>query len=139
MIKTAIKIVTAEFSNKYDLNGLPYIFHLHRVASHFKENETLQTIAYLHDLFEDCDDWDYKRLYKLIPNATVCDAVEVLTKKIDYESYIKSVAKNEYARQVKIADLKDNMDITRFRKQLSDKDIERLKKYHKAYLYLSAY
>ena len=39
---------------------------------------------------------------------------------------------------VKIADLKDNMDITRL-KEITYKDIERLKKYHRTWIELNEF
>lgn len=49
---------------------------------------------------------------------------------------IKAISFNEDARLVKLADLKDNSDITRL-KGLRKKDLERMEKYHRSYIYLS--
>lgn len=50
----------------------------------------------------------------------------------NYFDFIQRSKANTIGHRVKIADLKDNMDITRLN-ELTDKDIERLKKYHQAY------
>ena len=54
----------------------------------------------------------------------------------DYFDFIQRCKVNPIGCRVKIVDLKDNMDITRL-KELTEKDIERLKKYHKAYKMLN--
>ena len=46
--------------------------------------------------------------------------------------YIEQVNKNEIARNVKIADLKHNMDLSRLN-NITDKDLKRVEKYKKAY------
>lgn len=51
-------------------------------------------------------------------------------------TYIKNIAGDPDAKAIKLADLKDNMDTTRLKK-LRKKDIDRMEKYHKAYVYLS--
>ena len=50
--------------------------------------------------------------------------------------YLNRVKSNELALKVKISDLEDNMDIKRLN-ILTDKDCERLKKYHKAWIELT--
>ena len=49
-----------------------------------------------------------------------------------YDHFIDRILPNPIARAVKIADLRSNMDITRL-PQLTDEDLQRLSKYHKAY------
>lgn len=135
---TAAKIVQESFANKTDLAGEPYVRHLYIVADPFFKDDTLCCIALLHDLLEGCPEWTYERLLELFPEE-VCEAVRVLTKQKEepYEDYIKRVSQNEKATKVKIEDLKHNMDITRYKKQLTEKDLARLVKYHNAYLYLN--
>lgn len=64
--------------------------------------------------------------------------MDVLThrKGVPYDDYIKMVAFNLDAVKVKLADLKDNSDITRL-KGLSKKDFDRMEKYHRSFIYLS--
>lgn len=137
MIEKAYKIAMEAFDGKVDRAGEPYIFHLSRVANSFADNEYLYTVAILHDLFEDCPEWNFDRLLTEFP-AIVCIAVQALTKEKgeNYDSYICRVASNDAARAVKLADLRDNMNLCRLKKELTDSDLTRVKKYHKAYLYL---
>lgn len=53
----------------------------------------------------------------------------------DYETYIYEVTKNPIARKVKLADIEDNINVLRL-SLIEDKDLQRIKKYHKAYNYL---
>lgn len=138
MVEKAYSIITQAFADKFDKAGEPYIFHLQRVAQPFAEDEYLFVIALLHDLLEDCEEWDYERLIEEFP-VGICNAVRDLTKKNgeDYDKYLERVASNDFARKVKLADLKDNMNLTRLKRKLREKDLERVTKYHKAYLLLS--
>ena len=136
MLQEALKIINLEFKDKTDKGGKPYIGHLLRVANTIAENggnERLQTIALLHDLLEDTH-YTKEDLLKIFTEEVV-KVVDILTKKggQSYEEYLSIVQSSEEAMHVKIADLKDNMDVTRLT-ELTEKDIERLKKYHKAWL-----
>lgn len=138
MIEKAYRIILEAFSEKTDKAGEPYIFHLKRVAAQFSEDEYLFVIALLHDLLEDCPEWDYEKLIEEFP-VGICNAVKDLTKKEgeSYEDYLGRVSANNLARQVKLSDLKDNMNLTRFRRELTENDLARVRKYHNAYLRLS--
>lgn len=144
MKQIALNIIETAFAGKKDKAGKPYIDHLKRVAEnakiYFKGNdyyEQLEVIGLLHDIIEDCPEWTKQHLNAIFKDALIIDAVERLTKKpeLNYEQYIKNIQNNRYARAVKLADLKDNMDLTRL-SELTEKDIERTKKYHKSYIYL---
>lgn len=144
MKKIALNIAETAFAGKKDLAGKPYIEHLKRVSENAKNYfkgedyyEQLEVIALLHDLLEDCPQWSKQHLQAIFKDILIIDAIERLTKKpeANYEQYIQNIANNRYARAVKLADLKDNMDTTRL-SELTEKDIERLKKYHKSYIYL---
>ena len=65
----------------------------------------------------------------------IIDALRCVTKLSDnepYDEFIERVKTNPLAVAVKINDLTDNMDVRRY-KELSDRDVKRLKKYLKAY------
>lgn len=143
----ALDIIEKAFANKIDKAGKPYIEHLKRVAdnakNYFEETDKLddlETIALLHDLLEDCQDWTIEHLRAIFESSQIVNAVDILTKKhnLIYDQYIKNIAINKFSRAVKLADLKDNMDLTRL-SVLTDEDIERVKKYHKSYIYLLKY
>lgn len=135
----AIAIAAKGFQDRQDKAGEPYMLHCLRVMNnlHTRDKE-LQSIAILHDCVEDgvCTIDELMHEHKF--SFRVLSAVDLLThrKGVSYEDYIKGIAGNEDARLVKIADLKDNSDISRL-KGLSKKDFDRIEKYHKAYTYLS--
>ena len=139
----AYNIVKEEFIDKVDLNNEPYTKHLQRVASasyhsfsrHYDPD--LYTIGMLHDLVEDTD-WTILQV-KEVFGEVVSNAIEALTRleEESYMDYIKRISLNSLAVFVKLEDLKDNMDLTRFKTKLSKSDVRRFEKYHKAYLYLT--
>lgn len=126
----AENLVKRLFNQKVDLAGKPYINHLRFV----KDNvETLEEkiIALLHDTLEDTD-INYKFLVACF-GANVAQSVSILTKEKgeDYFDYIRKIKGHYMVSNVKIADLKHNMDLSRLEK-IEDKDRERVKKYEKA-------
>jgi (p)ppGpp synthase/HD superfamily hydrolase len=137
MIETAKLITEKAFKGKTDKAGAPYFEHLERVKNAMEErysrDHELLCIAYLHDLLEDCPEWNEKSLRVFFTDRIV-DAVVVLThsKVESYESYITRVLENSDAKLVKVYDLRDNMDITRL-PELTENDMRRLYKYHQAY------
>lgn len=135
MLGIAIALASQAFKDKTDMGGKPYIMHCLRVMFNFDE-ETEQIVAILHDLVEDTDT-TITDLLNMGFSETICTAVDVLTHKEEdsYETYIRKISMNTLATKIKLADLKDNTDITRL-KGLRKKDFERIEKYHRAYVYL---
>lgn len=137
MEEIAVKIIRKAFADKTDKAGKPYIDHLTRVANKVPDYGSpfheLKIIALLHDVLEDCPEWTEKALRTFFTDRIV-DRVVILTKsKFEpYEDYIERVTKDNWACLVKKADLEDNMDLTRL-PEITQKDIDRVKKYHKAY------
>ena len=136
MLDKAISIAAQAFEEKYDKGGQPYILHCLYVMNQMPEQHDLRCVAVLHDIIEDTDWAEFDLREEGFPDHVV-DAVVILTKRNDqsYDDYIKEVSKNYYAKQVKLADLKHNSDITRM-KGIEIKDMARLEKYFKAYKYL---
>ena len=130
-------LVSLRFLDKYDKGGNPYMFHCVRVMQNLNsQDEELQCIALGHDLIEDTSiTADYLLHYGF--SDRVVKGIVALTKieGEDYETYKSRVKSNLDAIRVKIADLKDNSDITRL-KGVSEKDFERMKKYHQFYVEL---
>ena len=135
LYNNAIKLVTNQFLDKKDKAGKPYLDHLYAVAGNFTKDNKLFIVALLHDVIEDTDTTkeDIEREF----GAEIAELVDLLTHKENepYESYIERISTNYEASEVKKADLRHNMSIWRL-KEFTDKDIDRLKKYHKAYIYL---
>lgn len=133
-ISRARTIVMQAFKGKTDKAGEPYIRHLYRVAETVSCYADANTVAaaILHDLLEDCPEWTVERMQSEF-NQEICDMVIVLTRGKDYgyKAYISDILLSKGACIIKLADLKDNMNIVRL-KIITEKDIERLKKYHEA-------
>ncbi|MGJ7039203.1 (p)ppGpp synthase/HD superfamily hydrolase [Shinella sp. BE166] len=108
MLSRAIALAAKAHDGQTDKNGAPYIFHPVRVASTFSD-ETLQTIAVLHDVVEDTA-ITLSDLDAHFPQGVV-NAVDALTRRPGetYEDFILRVSRNPDARKVKIADLRDNL------------------------------
>jgi (p)ppGpp synthase/HD superfamily hydrolase len=94
--------------------------------------------AVLHDVVED-GDVTLERLRAEGFPAAVVEAVDALTKREheedDYEAFIRRAALNPIAREVKLADLRDNSDLSRIAEP-TERDRKRIGKYRKAIEYL---
>lgn len=131
----------AEFlASKYhlyqlDKAGKPYIEHPRAVAKPLVDSDCKIT-AFLHDIVEDTD-IDINLLKKTFPERVV-NAILSMThgEDEDYFSYVERVSKNAIAKEVKRSDLAHNMDLSRL-KNVTEKDLERVKKYKRAMEILS--
>lgn len=123
----------AHFGQK-DKAGEDYIHHPERVADFLDGTEEI--VALLHDVVEDSD-YTLDDLAGEGFSKAALAAINAITRREgeDYEAYIRRAGRNKTARAVKMADLIDNMDLTRL-PELTDDDWQRVKKYHKAYKYL---
>lgn len=132
----AMQIAEKVHSHQVDKGGNPYISHPVRVEMMCSRQED-RLVALLHDTVEDGDIASEYLIMVGFPKDVV-DAVTSVSRKRgeDYFDFILRCKANPIGRRVKICDLKDNMDITRLN-DLTEKDIERLKKYHKAYKILT--
>ena len=93
--------------------------------------------AVLHDVVEDTE-WTLERLREAGFSDEVLEAVDCLTHREgeSYQQFVERVRTNPIARQIKIADLEDNMNVRRIN-QLGPRDLERLEKYHRAWRVLT--
>jgi hypothetical protein len=92
-----------------------------------------KVVAVLHDVIEDGNaDAIGDNLISVGFSAAVLVALQAITKRKreSYENYIQRVIANPLALRVKIADMKDNMDLSRI-PHPTEKDKARLQKYTK--------
>lgn len=139
MLSAAIHIATNAHHGQFDKGGNPYILHPFAVMSLLEEvDEELQCMALLHDVVEDTK-ITYNELREAGMSDRVIEGVKVLTKQRgqSYEEYKELVFSNRDAMIVKMADLTHNTDIRRL-KGVSQKDIERMTKYHVFFLEIKA-
>ena len=136
----AIEIATKAFEGKVDKGGSPYIDHLLRVKNSFRGDtkESILIVAVLHDLLEDCPEWNESILRQFFSEDIVLSVI-CMTKirEENYDAYIDRVSTDYWATYVKVKDLEDNMNITRLT-ELTDGDCRRLKKYHRSWTKLNA-
>lgn len=129
LIYKALEISSELFKHDTDKGGLPYILHLLYVYRHVYTKEE-KVIALLHDVIEDKDISKYDLLEIGFPSKIV-DDIDMLTRKknTDYISYIDKIVKeaSKEALEVKLADLKNNIDLTRILNP-TIKDYERVEK-----------
>lgn len=130
-IDRAIAIATKAHAGQVDKAGQPYILHPLRLMFKFI-SEDEQIVAVLHDVVEDSV-FTLADLKSSGFSDIILEAIDCLTKRKDesYEKFVERILKNNLARKVKVEDLKDNMDLTRLN-TIADKDLVRVKKYHRA-------
>ena len=135
VLEKAIAVALKAHEGQKDKGDMPYILHPLRVMLKM-EKETEMIAAVLHDILEDTD-WTAEDLIKEGIAGKALEAIEAVTKKDKepYDEYIERIKQSPIARKIKLADLEDNMDITRL-PELSLEDIDRLAKYHEAWLEL---
>lgn len=131
MLEKAVKIAEKAHAGQMDKGGHPYILHPKRVMENCQTTEEKIT-AILHDVLEDteitAEDLRKAGFLEEILAALLC-----LTHREGegYMAYIERVCENPLAARVKLADLQDNMDLSRI-PDPTEKDLARLKKYKKA-------
>lgn len=130
-IERAILILLHAHRGQVDKAGEPYVLHPLRVMQRVKSQEA-RLVALLHDVLEESDVSLDSLRREGFPEA-VLQAVECLTRRKGeaYPAYIERVRKNPLAVEVKVADLEDNLVVTRL-PSMGEKDLARVKRYHNA-------
>jgi (p)ppGpp synthase/HD superfamily hydrolase len=127
-IERAIEIAAQAHAGQTDKAGKPYLFHPLRVM--FAVQQPLEKMAaVLHDTVEDTSITLSDLVEAGFPPEVV-NAVDALTKR-EGEKRLEAAqraAQNPIARIVKLADVADNMDLSRLPNP-TDKDFARLKEY----------
>ncbi|WP_028104156.1 GTP pyrophosphokinase [Pseudoduganella violaceinigra] len=134
-LDAAIALAVKVHASQEDKSGRPYILHPLRLMLKF-EDEVEQVVSVLHDVVED-GDVTLDELRQLgLPEIAVA-AIDCLSKRAGerYEDFISRLSSNALARKIKIEDIKDNLDVTRLH-SMSDVDLARVAKYHKALQFL---
>lgn len=134
-LETAISVAVEAHKGQVDKAGNPYIYHCYRIMSKMTTEEE-KIVAILHDTIEDSDLTIFDLGNYAFSNE-VLEAIQLLTKTktIPYSIYINNIKNNDLATKVKIADLIDNINLSRL-SSVSVKDINRTRKYLDALEYL---
>ncbi|RLT28372.1 MAG: HD domain-containing protein [Chloroflexi bacterium] len=124
----ALRIAVAAHAGQVDKAGQPYILHPLRLMMRMT-SEAARIVAVLHDVVEDTDvSLDDLRAAGF--GDEVIEAVELVTRRDTetYDEFIARIAPHALARQVKLADLEDNMD-TRRLQTIDERTVERMQRY----------
>jgi hypothetical protein len=113
-IEKARAIATAAHLNQFDKGGKPRLNHVLYVGDQFSD-ETRKIVGYLHDTIEDSKLFTVETLRATFGND-IANAVDAISRRDgeQYFDYIARCKKNSIAREVKIEDLKHNMDRSRW-------------------------
>jgi len=130
-LEDAILLAAKAHRGRKDKAGAVYILHPLTVMLHMKTKDE-RIVAVLHDVVEDTK-YTLEDLRKAGYSQKVLRSLDYLTKRDgeEYEEFIKRVKHNPLARKVKMADLKDNLDLKRIRKP-KQRDFMRIEKYRRA-------
>ncbi len=130
-LEDAISLTVRAHRGRKDKAGAAYILHPLRVMLRMTAKDE-RIAALLHDVVEDTE-YTLEDLRKAGYSQKILRSLDHLTKRDgeEYEEFIKRVKRNPLARRVKIADLKDNLDLKRIKKPKKG-DYKRMKKYRDA-------
>ena len=136
LVDFALKIAIRAHEGQKDKSGREYVMHPIRVAERCKDPKA-KIVALLHDTLEDTDvTMEYLR-EQGFPEEIVEGILSVTKHEGEtYEEFVRRASKNPIGKEVKKADLEDNMDIRRL-KEITDEDVKRLRKYLRAWQYLT--
>lgn len=134
-LEHAIQLATQAHQGQVDKAGQAYILHPLRVMFAVQD-EKMRIVAVLHDVVEDSD-YTLDDLREMGYSDEIITALDCLTKRDDedYMAFVHRAKANPIAKQVKLADIEDNMDIRRLL-QLTQKDQQRLQRYRQAWAIL---
>lgn len=133
LLDCAIKIAVNAHNGQIDKGGQPYVLHPLRVMFSL-DSEKEKIVGVLHDVIEDTNiTYEYLIMNGFDGEIEILEALKSVTRKEDetYDEFIDRVKLNPIGRKVKLADLQDNMDVSRILNP-TEKDYKRLEKYKKA-------
>ena len=135
LLVLAEKTAAVKHEGQFDKGGNPYFTHPQAVAAQL-ENTEHKIAAYFHDVCEDTPT-TFDDLLEMGFTPKIVNSIKLLTKSddISYEEYLEKIKLDECARNVKMADIRHNMDISRIPCP-TEKDFARLEKYKKALKFL---
>ena len=136
LVRQAYAIAQAAHARQVDKSGKPYIGHIERVAARCRSDEA-KCVAYLHDVLEDTDVLTEAEMRRIFGDA-ITDGVLSVTRRDgeDYAAFVRRAGENRLGREVKIADLIDNSNLSRFEGEITLMDVQRQRRYNDALLHL---
>ena len=134
-LERAVAIAAEAHIGQVDKAGAPYLLHPLRLMLQMETNED-RVVGVLHDVVEDSD-WSLERLRGEGFSQVVIEAIDSVTRRHDetYEEFVLRAAQNSIGRRVKLADLRDNCDLSRIANP-TVRDRERITRYRHAIVLL---
>ena len=137
MVEAARLIAKLAHEGQVDKAGNAYFTHPEAVAA-MLDNPEAKAVGYLHDTVEDTE-VTLEQIREIFGDR-IADAVARMTHEdgVPYMEYVEEIGKDPLAREVKLADLAHNMDLSRI-PDPAQRDFDRIeKKYKPAYKYLKS-
>jgi (p)ppGpp synthase/HD superfamily hydrolase len=137
LLEVAIGLACASHRGQVDKAGQPYILHPLRLMLCF-ETAAERIVAVLHDVVEDTG-VTLEQLRGLGFDASIVAAIDALSRRAgeSYDEFLGRIELDPLATRVKVQDLQHNLDVTRL-PAMSDEDLPRIAKYHRALARLKA-
>lgn len=134
-LERAIAMATKAHEGQFDKGGVAYILHPLRVMARVTTPEQ-RIVAVLHDVLEDTPVTLSDLAREGFP-LKILAAVLALSRRDgeSYEAFVMRLGVDPLARQVKLADLADNSDLSRIPSP-GPADLARLSRYQQASAYL---
>lgn len=146
-LQRAIEIAVEAHKGQVDKAGSLYVLHPLRVMMSLDTDDE-KIVGVLHDVVEDCKGWTWDRLRSEGFSDKIIDALLSVSKTPEeeaefkglkatgsedavrhhYLTFIKRAAANELGRKVKMADIEDNLDVSRIADPTAD-DKLRIERY----------
>ena len=124
-------IAAEAHAGQVDKAGAPYVLHPLRMMLRLSTSDEM-IAAVLHDVVEDCG-LSLEMLRADGFSEQVLEAIDSVTRRAEesYEEFVLRAASNSIGRRVKLADLRDNSDLSRI-KHPTARDYARVEKYRRA-------
>jgi (p)ppGpp synthase/HD superfamily hydrolase len=138
-LEKAVELAARAHAGQKDKGGEPYVLHPLRVMLGVR-GEAAQVVAVLHDTLEDSALSENDLRDAGFPEEVVAGVLAVTHRKEEsYADYVIRCRRDPTARQVKLADLEDNMHLTRalVRPDRLARDWARVHRYLLSYKFLT--
>ena len=135
LLEDAIALAVEAHRGQVDKANAPYILHPLRLMLAM-DSDAARVAAMLHDVVEDTA-YTLDLLKERGFPEDVITAVDCLSRRDgeSYEAFIERIGANPLATKVKLADLEDNLNVSRLA-TLDERDVERLNRYLRSRLHL---
>lgn len=130
-LERAVALAAEAHAGQIDKAGTPYILHPLRVML-AQQSDEARIVGVLHDVVEDTP-VTFDDLAAIGASDAVLQGLEAVTRRGDesYDAFVERAGADPLGRPVKVADLRDNMDLTRIAAP-TERDHARLDRYRAA-------